>query len=432
MRVSSEPLRTPYTLGCPGEDTELYSGAVRVDGSNPVPARVWFSTSAGTAFRFSLAAEDDWSRQKLGACSLEFDHPVYGYTALEGLMTSSAGRGVLQSSRLGEENEVERVDLLWLNLPWVLPASALRSDGATWGGRWDCCGSGWRLTLDVRPDHSQVYAEAAAQNLNVPTHVGRLERLDGSTFGAAVAERALHAFQAALSCAFGRWTGPSLLVGWCAGVRVFEQWSAWRNEAPRNTYSWCDRMNGEGLREFVGKYLQAWYSEGRNPVWHLAHHLVEANQERTVMEARIMLVGAAIEYLSWHNYVLSGLRSSRLHKDRRADANLNELLSRAGASTAVPKLLPALEAARREHGLQTAAETTNWVRNRLVHPKDPDEPYRAEDLVLQTWQLLMQYGELLLLNHVGYVGDYCPRFPLARWAYDREPVPWAAPAAPVG
>ena len=67
-----------------------------------------------------------------------------------------------------------------------------------------------------------------------------------------------------------------------------------------------------------------------------------------------------------------------------------------------------------------------WVRNRLVHPKHPKEPYRIEGIVWQTSQLLLEYAELLLLHRVGYRGRFMRRYPPHRWAQDNEPVPWAA------
>jgi len=139
-----------------------------------------------------------------------------------------------------------------------------------------------------------------------------------------------------------------------------------------------------------------------------------------------MLVGAALEYLSWVKIVLDEKRRSKTeHKERSAAENLRELLDDAGVSTDIPADLDVVEQLRVEKKRRDGPEAVAWVRNRLVHPRDAKEPYRLDHLVLQTWQLLMQYGELLLLRDVGYTGSFCPRFPPGRFAHNTTPVPWA-------
>jgi hypothetical protein len=68
------------------------------------------------------------------------------------------------------------------------------------------------------------------------------------------------------------------------------------------------------------------------------------------------------------------------------------------------------------------------VRNRLVHPRNPnDEIYHLDDLVLDTWLLSRHYLNLLILHSIGYQGSYVNLFPGGR-AWDAKPVPWAAVA----
>ena len=115
-----------------------------------------------------------------------------------------------------------------------------------------------------------------------------------------------------------------------------------------------------------------------------------------------MLVSAGLEYLSWVSHVVEGARSRDEQRARPAQANLRELLIEARIPQAVPAELDALERLRVERELPDAPAAIAWLRNRLVHPKDANEPYQLERLVLQSWQLLMQYAELLLLHDLDY------------------------------
>lgn len=91
------------------------------------------------------------------------------------------------------------------NFPWVLPAYPLEDGSSVWAGRTELTGGGWHVTLDVRPDHSQVLADVRHTTNSVVTHVVSLRRFDGEIFTAREAARALEGWQIALSFAAGRW-----------------------------------------------------------------------------------------------------------------------------------------------------------------------------------------------------------------------------------
>ena len=157
------------------------------------------------------------------------------------------------------------------------------------------------------------------------------------------------------------------------------------------------------------------------------------------MEARIMLVHAALEYLSWVSYVLPPGTRSASHHDRNdmltgappAVWHLQELLSGADIDTAIPPGLVAMT--RRAEEMEPSArpnqaidgpEVLTWLRGQLVHPKDAGEPYRIEDLITEAWRLVTQYGGLLLLHRIDYKGKYLPRTDMGQWLKS-VPVPWA-------
>jgi hypothetical protein len=281
------------------------------------------------------------------------------------------------------------------------------------------------MALSGRPDIGRVLPLLNQSHYFGVTYVGELRRVDGSSFDVNSAADVLYGWQVAFSFALGRWVAPALPVGFdAAGRRAWEHWAPWRCDETPRYLSWWDDQNGDDLKDFVAVFLDAWCDPSqRDLIWHLCHHLIAANHSSTTLEARIMLVQATLEYLSWIKYVLSGARSKREHNNKQAHDHLAELLAAANISKDIPAL-PALREFATNEGLTDGPEVVTRLRNRLVHPKDAREPYRIQHLVHQAWELSMQYGELLLLHELGYRGQFCRRVPRREWAHTREPVPW--------
>jgi hypothetical protein len=343
--------------------------------------------------------DSDSPAMELGDAEIVFNHPELGHVRLRTRVTSSRGLGEIIWSTLGAANSLDEVVIHWMDLPSVLPADSLDDGVSTWSGRWSATGGGWALTLDSRPDYVAVAAAAAGHPVHVVTHVASLRRQDGSTFTPAEAEDALEAWQSTFSFALGRWVPPTLAVGFSDGKRAWELWGAWRSDEFSVRYAWWDTHRGDDLRLFAREYLNAWADATRHDkVRYVAHHIIESDESAMTLEARIMLASAGVEYLSWVKYVLDGGRSRSEHKKRLAADKLGEMLDEATVPKQVPPELATLASLTSADGAQlNGPEAIAWVRNRLVHPKDMGEPYRLDGLLLEAWQLLMHYSELLLL-----------------------------------
>lgn len=370
------------------------------------------------------------TRAQLGDVTLRLQRPDLGFVKLDAVVTHSGGRGWIGSASLESGQQLTRVVVHWVSLPWILPAEALHEEQGSWAGHWEAQGAGWSMAMSSRADIGRVLPLMKQSHHFGVTYTGELRRVDGSSFDESSAADALYGWQVALSFALGRWVAPALPVGFDAvNRRAWEQWAPWRCDETSGYLSWWDSQNGDDLKDFVACFLDAWCdlrASRRDLVWHVCHHLIAANHSSTTLEARIMLVQATLEYLSWVKYVLSGARSKRKHtKDKHAHDHLRELLAAAGIPKNIPAALPALQQFATDEGLADGPEVVTRVRNRLVHPKDAREPYRIQHLVHQAWELSMQYGELLLLHELGYRGRFCRRVPPRQWAHAREPVPWA-------
>lgn len=410
----------------PGEPIPLFEGLLRIGGASG-PGRIWFRTTGEPDVLWECELD---ASLPVGAGHLCFDHPLLGPVAADAFVTNSGGRGVVTEARLGDGAVLSSVRTHWLDVPMILPCEPLQEGLAGWAGSWEATAGGWTLRLDSRQDLTAALTAAKDSPHHAVTHVGVLRRADGATFTADAAVMTLEAWQLALSFAFGRWVPPALAWGFDEREQpVWAGWLPWRADGTSGQDGWWDTHTGDDLREATQLLVDGLLDPARRDLLHhLAHHLLAANERHAVLEGRVMLATATVEYLSWATWVLSGRRTREEHstRDRTAEANLRELLSLAGIPLEVP---PELDAVLRfiddEQSVSDGPSALARIRNRLVHPKDAAEPYRREHLLVQTWQLSMHYGELLLLAEIGYRGRYQPRFPPGRWAHDSEPVPWA-------
>lgn len=417
------PLQPVYDWVDPGEPLEVLSG----DGRNNEdlgPVRVWAPMKRDVELRWRATEPGHFA---LGSSTLFMRHGSYGNVEIPVEVSHSEGRGRVSATELGRSDPISRVVIHWLNLPLILPGAGLEHGGLSWVGRWTVDAGPWRLTIDSRSDLSEAMRSMSADDEQFAmTHVGELRAVDGSQFDAATACQVLYGWQLAMSFALGRWVAPALPVGFDErGARVWEQWAPWRCDEMRGYQAWWDTHTGDDLASFVSNYLVAFLKPDEHPiVRHVVHHVIAANHAGTTGEAKIMLAQAGLEYLAWVNLVLSGRMSKRKYKDLHASGALRSLMTDALIPVDVPPGLDAVTELAQREGLDGPGAVA-WVRNRLVHPKDPDEPYRIADLVWQTSQLCLEYAELLLLHRVGYLGRFQRRYPPHRWAHDNEPVPWA-------
>jgi hypothetical protein len=417
------PLVPTYGWVGAGEPIELYDGPGVVDGQDlRVQLRVPMLHDVHPTLH---AAGSQWIR--VGETNVRIEHPDFGDTSVSVAVNSSWGTGDVMPSRLGPGGELDRVIVHWLNVPHLVPAAPLETPTSVWLGRLRFNAGPWLLTLDSRPDLSEVLRSARDVDAQfVMTHVGEVRRVDGAVFAATDAEEVIFGWQLAMSFALGRWVSAALPVGFDgSGARRWEYWAAWRCDWLRGYQSWLPTRGGTDLVAFTELFAEAWNdAEERAVVRLLAMHAVAANHSGTTGEARVMLAQAALEYLAWVDLVLSNEMSRRKFGELQAADKLRMLLQRAGISLMVPQCLDKACEIAAVDGLD-GPEVITWLRNRLTHPKKPDEPYEITGLVWQVSQLTLEYLELLLLRRLQYNGQFSRRYPPGIMATESEPVPWA-------
>jgi hypothetical protein len=242
--------------------------------------------------------------------------------------------GVWRSSHDGWSNgavvgkadvTLRRVVAHWFNLPnFHGPLALTRTTEAGehwWLGRWEMEVGGWKLTLDVRPDHARVWRNLHEAHVYVMTHVMELRRADGAAFTAAEAEPVLTALHVGVSFALGRWAAPMLPVGEDhTGRVVWEDWHPGHCDPARKTSpGWWHEQQHTSLTDFLGRVITAFADADRLPALRLQLMFgIAAMNDRGFVEQRVMMGAAGLEHLMWQTLVLEGGMSESEYRDQDA------------------------------------------------------------------------------------------------------------------
>jgi hypothetical protein len=296
-------------------------------------------------------------------------------------------------------------------------------------GRFVLTGEGWNVTVDARNDIRDCLSVLDDNSGYAMTHVGRLEKDDGTSFDTRDATRILEGLWWFLSFVQGRWTGPLLPVGFDAtGRRVWECWHA-KKVAPWSFHqTWVDDHHPEQPAELFPGFLRRWLDSDWNQVVRLAiHWYIEANAQAGAIEGAIVLCQSAFELLAWSIIVDDTGQMSAGEFDRLSAADkISHLLSWAGVPVAIPTSQSALQALALAKGWADAPVSLTRIRNPITHPsrrnRDRFQDYPPSART-EAWNLGLWLLEMCILRLCDYKGSYGNRL-IRRFKGDVERVPW--------
>jgi hypothetical protein len=337
---------------------------------------------------------------------------------------------------------LSRIIAHWFNLPnWHGPqklTEATESGGQRWwAGRWIIETGGWRITIDVRPDHSAVWENLDKADVYVMTHVMELQRVDGSEFTAGKAEPVLAALHIGVSFALGRWVAPMLPVGQDAdGSVVWEDWRPLHCDPARFTsQGWWYQRDHESLADLLSLVVPVFADADRRAVlWFQMMFAITSARDQGFVEQRVMSAAAGLEHIMWQTLVIGGQLTKQQYRKAHAHELLRSVLDEAQIPVGIDPLLSpvcagfAVDERERQHAESAVdgATVVTQVRNRLVHPKgDQQLIYEREGLLREIWLLILHYLVLLILHSLGYQGPYRDLRRVGSWAGDLTSVPWS-------
>lgn len=282
----------------------------------------------------------------------------------------------------------------------------------------------WKIELKSLPstsDKIKILKEKGGHQL---THVGGIERPDGTPFSGKDAHECLKALRFFLSFAKGGCCEPVCAVGFDAsGNHVWESWSSPR-EPWRAPLAWFDPHNSIQLTTLFPIFMGRWENESWcEALKEIIYWYQNANHSSRGIDAGIILTQAAIERLSYE-YSVKDKRLLTVNgfKDLWASDKFRLLFSSFGIPLEIPKETPVMEKLAQKFNWLDAPHALTEIRNSLVHPEHKKRG-QLDSVYYETWNLGLWYLEMGILTICGYSGTYANRLK-QRWVGQVEDVPW--------
>lgn len=258
------------------------------------------------------------------------------------------------------------------------------------------------------------------------THIGCIQRADGTLFSGAGAYVCLKALRFFLSFAKGSWCEPICAVGFDAsGRRVWESWSSPR-ESLSTTLSWFDPHNGSQLATLFTCFMKRWANDDWcDALQEVIYWYLNANFSSRGIDAGIILTQAAIERLSYEYSVKDKrLLTVKGFKDLWASDKFRLLFSSVKIPLDIPGETSELQrrACNSQMNWLDAPHALTEVRNSLVHPEHKHRR-QFNNAYYEAWNLGLWYLEMGILAICGYSGTYGNRLK-RRVIGQVEDVPW--------
>ena len=258
------------------------------------------------------------------------------------------------------------------------------------------------------------------------THIGGIQKLDGSSFTGDDINECLTALCYFLSFVKGGWCNPICPVGFDeTGHRVWELWSSPR-EAWHRPFSWFDTHSTEQLTVLFKGFMKMWANDDwRGALREIIYWYLNANFSSRGIDAGIILTQAAIERLSYE-YAVKDKRlvTADGFKNLWASDKFRLLFSSLRIPLDIPLATSKLKKLAQNQKMKwiDAPHALTEIRNSLIHPEHKKRG-QFDSAYFDAWNLGLWYLEMGILAICGYNGTYGNRLNLRREG-QVENVPW--------
>jgi hypothetical protein len=291
--------------------------------------------------------------------------------------------------------------------------------------QWD----GWRIRLSAVEHSTDVFKSLEETGGYAFTHMGRLDRTDGSHFSAQDAEGVLDTFNRFLG--FARGAASNLAIRWgvdTGGATVWERWGSPVVDPWKGRDTWFDEHHGNLLSEIFPAFAATHANPDRWEALSLALHWYQKSNTRAGgMEGAIILGLTSLDLLGALVVVdKTGTMGASKYDNLKAAEKLRLLLTILKADAVFPARSANLAAFAAKQGWTDSAEALAEIRHGYVHanPKRRKVVLSASNLAtFEAWQLSLWYQELALLYLVDHNGEYRNRM-AAEAVGEVDKTPW--------
>ena len=275
-------------------------------------------------------------------------------------------------------------------------------------------GNGWTLRIDQRFKAGDLLAEVAAKGGYISTHSCALKRADGELFDQSSALDMINCLTYFFGFLAGRWCGPVLPVGFLNKSEKFEIYGSYPLSTTLRGDSWFPLFHSLDIIDLLSGFLTLWDTPTwADPLKQAIHWLVAANTNQNAVETSIVAAFVPIEMLCWLILVESEAQYSvKQFKQMHAEAKLSELLRVCNIPNSLPSHLTSLREDLGEQGYLAASTALVEIRNAITHPRKTKRDFLKKLSGIARYQakeLCLEFGELVLLKSMDYIGRYLRR-----------------------
>lgn len=350
---------------------------------------------------------------------------------------------------LGSDHKLDRVTFHLPNYPDFIGEDDFH-DGITDGAktasiRWNevvLKFDEWRIRLQPYRDIFALRQKGREVQKVVLSGVGEIRKRNGSQFKKKKVKPILEALRIFLSFAFAEWSPPLLVVGSNdVAEKSCQFWGNYDVSPSPYLRGWLDEHHGHHLTDAFPGFMARWsYENWQEPLELAVTWLIEASRQSGGTEGAIAFGQIPLEMLAWLVFVDDRNVVDADEFDKLSAASkLQMLLAHCGIPFEIPSGLSTLGKVATEQQKKSSKEVTGpqlatRVRNTIIHPNEKNRRILAEwdtaisvkicDIRWETQQLFKWYITLVLLNLIGYSGEYANRL-TPHTLGNVEFVPWA-------
>lgn len=435
-----EGLDSPYELGDVDPEIVLSEDEIVLSGSDRSvvmsSAKLVISSRPKLVLRFSGTARGDlrdnadlafgqWEPDQLTVAGMSGSGLSLNHCSTNPLKPHDGAelRGQL-NVLTGGSGELNQVVFHVTNLRRI-HGSLIRRGPASHASRLELSGAGWQVLIDGRGDLDEVQERLQTGSYAI-THIGMLQREDGSSFSVEQADDVLEALHWFLSFVQGSWVCPLLCHGLDSNAKtVWRKWNVGRTDRSRGVLSWSGTMSRPAIQQAFTRFIKLWTQPFTNSVLRIAVGQYVSANEPDPVEVAIIVAQSGLELLGWTEFVESGQIAKDTWKwELKAREKIAKLLAVGNIDPAIPTTTPALVGV--DQNWKTGPEVVAGVRNRLVHPSNrAGSASWPGDILTDAWRLSTYYLEFMLLHRLGVTEEVHARIDPAYITGAKHAPPWA-------
>lgn len=281
-----------------------------------------------------------------------------------------------------------------------------RANGMSTGNRMTLEAEGWRVKLDDLEKQRDVIRSLKREGGHAITHVGRLSRSDGSTFGLEQFQEVGRLLQSFLAFIGGDRCSIVLPVAYGGDGR--EVWRGWivGADAPWvGKPNWAHNFTAKWLAPAFSGFARRWFDPTWNePIGLAVEWYIQA--KRGTAETALLLGQSALELLGWVQFVEAGMMSGGAFNGLNAADRIRELLKAHSVKADLYDSLAAIKAVQpADQPFEDGPHAITSIRNAIVHPKKA----KRQNALPMAWSarreaanLSLYYLECVLLKLIDF------------------------------